>query len=87
MIFENIFNLLTNFIAVEIEDQIETAQKLQAKYPYIDADNSAIWGWSYGGYVSGMALAKDTNKVFDCAISVAPVTDWVLYGWFFSSHN
>ena len=65
---------------VEIEDQIETAHKLQNKYSYIDAAHSAIWGWSYGGYASGMALAKDDKKVFNCAISVAPVTDWTLYG-------
>lgn len=38
-------------------------------------------GWSYGGYVSGMSLMRD-NKVYKCATSVAPVTDWELYGKF-----
>lgn len=27
-----------------------------------------------------MALATDTEGVFKCGISVAPVTDWTLYG-------
>jgi dipeptidyl aminopeptidase/acylaminoacyl peptidase len=27
-----------------------------------------------------MALAKDTKGVFKCGISVAPVSDWLLYG-------
>lgn len=48
--------------------------------PYVDAERTAIWGWSYGGYAAGMALAKDTENVFKCGISVAPVTDWALYG-------
>lgn len=55
--------------SVEIEDQIETAKKLQEKYSYIDADRTGIWGWSYGGYASAMSLATDTKKVFKCAVS------------------
>lgn len=54
--------------------------KLQEKYPFIDAERSAIWGWSYGGYATAMALANDRTKVFKCGISVAPVTDWAYYG-------
>jgi enterochelin esterase-like enzyme len=53
---------------------------LQSQFPYIDATRTAIWGWSYGGYSTGMALAKDMSGVFRCGISVAPVTDWVYYG-------
>ena len=65
---------------VEITDQIQIAKKLQAKYSYIDGNSTGIWGWSYGGYASAMALAKDTENVFRCAASVAPVTDWTYYG-------
>jgi dipeptidyl aminopeptidase/acylaminoacyl peptidase len=35
-------------------------------------------GWSYGGYVSALALS--TSSIFQCGISVAPVTNWKLYG-------
>lgn len=55
-------------------------RQIQRTLPYVDASRSAIWGWSYGGYVSGMALATDREGVFKCGISVAPVTDWTLYG-------
>lgn len=65
---------------VEIEDQITTAKKLTEKYSFIDASKVGIWGWSYGGYASGQALVQDKNHVFQCAASVAPVTDWLLYG-------
>jgi dipeptidyl-peptidase-4 len=50
------------------------------KFPFVDEQKSVIWGWSYGGYASGMALAMDGANVFKCAISVAPVTDWIYYG-------
>ncbi|XP_052873190.1 venom dipeptidyl peptidase 4 [Anopheles cruzii] len=64
---------------VEIDDQIAGAKKLAEQLPYIDANRMAIWGWSYGGYASAMALAHDANHVFQCAVSVAPVTDWLFY--------
>lgn len=51
------------------------------KYKFIDPLRVAIWGWSYGGYATAMTLAKDTEKVFQCGISVAPVTNW----WFYDS--
>jgi dipeptidyl-peptidase-4 len=53
---------------------------LQENLKYIDPDRTAIWGWSYGGYATGMALAKDKRNVFKCGISVAPVSDWTYYG-------
>lgn len=37
-------------------------------------------GWSYGGYVAALALS--TSSIFQCGISVAPVTNWKLYGEF-----
>ncbi|XP_050080187.1 venom dipeptidyl peptidase 4 isoform X1 [Anopheles maculipalpis] len=64
---------------VEVQDQIEGAKKLSEKLPFIDPERIAIWGWSYGGYASAMALAQDTKHVFQCAVSVAPVTDWLFY--------
>lgn len=65
---------------VEIEDQIKTAQKLKQKLGFIEEKKSAIWGWSYGGFASAMSLVRDTEDVFQCAVSVAPVTDWTYYG-------
>lgn len=46
----------------------------------MDENNIGIWGWSLGGYVAGMVLAKDYENVFKFALSVAPVTDWIYYG-------
>jgi dipeptidyl-peptidase 4 len=70
---------------VEIADQIAVTDYLQKQYSFIDAERTGIWGWSYGGYATAMTLATDANRVFQCGISVAPVTSWIYYGirgWF-----
>ncbi|XP_015601081.1 venom dipeptidyl peptidase 4 isoform X2 [Cephus cinctus] len=64
---------------VEIEDQIAVTKILKNKYSWIDSNRIAIWGWSYGGYATAMVLATDTESVFKCGISVAPVSSWIYY--------
>lgn len=61
----------------ETIDQIASA-KYFGKMDFIDADRIGIWGWSYGGYMSSLCLAKG-NDVFKMAIAVAPVTNWRYY--------
>ncbi len=61
----------------ETIDQINAAKKLGA-LPYIDANRIGMFGWSYGGYMSSLAILKG-NDVFKSAIAVAPVTSWKWY--------
>jgi dipeptidyl-peptidase 4 len=61
----------------ETEDQVAAA-KFFGKLSFIDENRIGIWGWSYGGYMSSLALAKG-NDVFKMAIAVAPVTNWRYY--------
>ncbi|KAF8793469.1 Prolyl endopeptidase FAP like protein [Argiope bruennichi] len=63
---------------VEVFDQISVASYLKEHLTYIDGKRMAIFGWSYGGFASASALA-DEETVFNCAISVAPVTSWLYY--------
>ena len=62
---------------LEIEDQIDAAKHL-AKMPFVDAANIGHWGWSYGGFMSSLAITKG-NDVFTAAVAVAPVTSWRYY--------
>lgn len=61
----------------ETLDQIAGARWF-ASQPFVDADKTACFGWSYGGYMTLMELtAKDSP--FKCGVSMAPVTDWRFY--------
>jgi dipeptidyl-peptidase-4 len=62
---------------LESIDQIEAAQYL-ADLPYVDGSRIGIQGWSFGGYLSSLALLKG-GDVFKMAIAVAPVTNWRYY--------
>lgn len=61
----------------ELEDHLSAARYL-ASLPFIDADRMGIWGWSYGGYMSSLAMTKGAG-VFKLGIAVAPVTNWRFY--------
>ena len=61
---------------LESDDQISAAQAL-AKMQYVDKDKIAIWGWSFGGFMSSLCIEK--SDVFKAAIAVAPVTNWRYY--------
>ncbi|XP_032423381.1 dipeptidyl peptidase 4 [Xiphophorus hellerii] len=61
----------------EVEDQMSAVRKF-IDMGFIDKDRIAIWGWSYGGYVTSMALGAGTG-LFKCGIAVAPVAKWDYY--------
>lgn len=61
----------------EIEDQIDAAKYL-ATLPYVDAKRIGHWGWSFGGFMSSLAITKGAD-VFKSAVAVAPVSSWRYY--------
>lgn len=62
---------------LESDDQIEAAKYLGSQ-SYCDAERIAIWGWSYGGFMSASCLSKGEGT-FKVGIAVAPVTNWRYY--------
>ncbi|NUV62324.1 S9 family peptidase [Streptomyces sp. CAI-85] len=62
---------------VSLDDQIEALQDLAKTHP-LDLGRVAIRGWSYGGWLAGLAVLRRPD-VFHAGIAGAPVTDWRLY--------
>ncbi len=62
---------------VEVDDQAAGIKALCAR-SYVDCSRVGIYGTSYGGYVSAMALLRHPD-VFHAASAMSPVTDWRQY--------
>ncbi|MGB7370309.1 DPP IV N-terminal domain-containing protein [Erythrobacter sp.] len=63
--------------AVEVRDQKTGAQFLKA-LDFVDPDKIALYGWSYGGYMTLKQLQAHPG-LYAAGISGAPVTRWELY--------
>jgi dipeptidyl-peptidase-4 len=61
----------------DVDDQAQLVREL-AKRPYVDAARTAIYGHSYGGYMSLLCVLRHPD-VFGCAVAGAPPTDWRQY--------
>jgi dipeptidyl-peptidase-4 len=61
----------------ELDDQVAAVREI-AKRPGVDGERVGIWGWSYGGTMACLAMAR-APTVFHAGVAVAPVTDWRLY--------
>jgi dipeptidyl-peptidase-4 len=46
----------------EIEDQIDAAKEL-GKLPWVDKEKIGHWGWSYGGFMSSLAITKGAGVI------------------------
>ena len=59
---------------LEVSDQVDALRAL-AERGLVDLHRVGIYGWSYGGYMAVMCLAKEPG-VFKAAVAGAPVTSW-----------
>ena len=62
---------------LEARDQVEAALWL-GQQSFVDKSRIAIWGWSYGGWNTLMAMSEG-RPVFAAGIAIAPPTCWRYY--------
>jgi dipeptidyl aminopeptidase/acylaminoacyl peptidase len=61
--------------AAEFQDVLAGARYLQ-QVEGVDANRIAIWGGSYGGYLTGLALARNSD-VFKAGVDFHGISNWV----------
>jgi dipeptidyl-peptidase-4 len=63
--------------SVEVDDQLSGVKWLREQ-SFVDPARIAVYGWSYGGYMT-LRLLERAPGVFAAGVSGAPVTRWELY--------
>ncbi|HEU4423825.1 MAG TPA: prolyl oligopeptidase family serine peptidase, partial [Pilimelia sp.] len=63
---------------IVLTDQVDALTALAEKHPDLDLDRLAVRGWSFGGWLAGLAVLRRPD-LFRCGIAGAAVTDWGLY--------
>jgi dipeptidyl-peptidase-4 len=69
--------LIHNFGEIELKDQLASIDQALQKFPQLDGSRMGWWGWSYGGYMTLVAMTHSDR--FKAGVAVAPVTDWKDY--------
>jgi dipeptidyl-peptidase-4 len=67
-----------DLLTAPLDDQVGALQAIGARYPEFDLQRVGIFGWSFGGYLSALAVLLRPD-VFACGVAGAPVTDWSFY--------
>ena len=67
----------------DLDDQIDGAKFLVSEYG-VDSSRIGIYGGSYGGFITLMALFKHPH-VFACGAALRSVTDWAHYNHWYTA--
>ncbi|MFT8593470.1 MAG: prolyl oligopeptidase family serine peptidase [Bifidobacterium sp.] len=70
--------IMDDMAQVTLDDQIEAVEALPEIAPEADLGRVSMIGWSYGGFLSALAVLR-APEVFHAACAGAPPTDWTLY--------
>src|SRR5690606_19713583 len=64
---------------VEVRDQLAALEWLR-RQDFLDPLPIAVFGWSYGGYLTLRLLEAAPRRTLPAGVAGAPVTRWELYG-------
>ena len=64
-----------DLISLPLEDQATALGLLGERYTELDLERVGVYGWSFGGYFTAMALARRPDR-FHVGVAGAPVVDW-----------
>jgi dipeptidyl-peptidase-4 len=70
-------------LTVTLEDQVDALEAAASDLGFLDRSRVAMRGWSFGGYLSAMAVLRRPD-VFHAAVAGAPVTDLSLYDTYYT---
>lgn len=68
---------------VTLEDQVDALHAAAEMLPFLDLSRVGIRGWSFGGFLSAMAILRRPD-VFHAAVIGAPVADQRLYDTYYT---
>jgi dipeptidyl-peptidase-4 len=69
--------------SMTLDDQVDGLHAAAERWPFLDLGRVAMRGWSFGGWLSAMAVLR-RPEVFHAAVAGAPVTDFRLYDTFYT---
>lgn len=72
-----------DLIDAPLDDQAAALEALGKAYGELDLSRVGIYGWSFGGYFSTMAVLRKSD-VFHAAVAGAPVIDWEDYDTYYT---
>lgn len=67
-----------NFIYEPLRDHVAALTALGERYNEMDMTRVGVYGWSFGGYFSAMAVMQKP-EVYHAGVAGAPVCDWLDY--------
>lgn len=67
-----------DYIEAPLRDQTRGLRDLAARHTELDLSRVGVYGWSYGGYFSAMAVMREPG-LFKAGFAGAPVCDWIDY--------
>lgn len=70
------FHDLFDYGGYEVDDAVSAYDWMTANLPHVDPDRVAMMGWSHGGYISLLAVARPPHP-FKAAVGIVPVSNLI----------